>query len=98
MQNQHIVATVLQRVVVHMNNADLPVMKRRQRTAFSPNYIHSLDSTHMMLTALACKQDGARCFYARHQFPLKQWSMRSGHASFCMKDLAEAKHWGICLF
>ncbi|CAL8471810.1 g11352 [Coccomyxa elongata] len=57
-RNQHIVATVLQRVVVHMNNADLPVMKRRQRTAFSPNYIHSLDSTHMMLTALACKQDG----------------------------------------
>ncbi|BDA47730.1 probable DNA-directed RNA polymerase 2, chloroplastic/mitochondrial [Coccomyxa sp. Obi] len=57
-KSQHIVVTVLQRVVVHMKNADLPVLKRRQRTAFSPNYIHSLDSTHMMLTALACKQDG----------------------------------------
>lgn len=34
------------------------VTKGRQRSAFPPNYIHSLDSTHMMMTALRCKQEG----------------------------------------
>ncbi len=31
--------------------ADAPVDKRRQRTAFAPNYIHSLDGSHMLATA-----------------------------------------------
>lgn len=30
----------------------------KQRTAFPPNYIHSLDSTHMMLTACAAAKAG----------------------------------------
>jgi len=30
----------------------------KQRNAFPPNYIHSLDSTHMMLTALHCQHRG----------------------------------------
>ena len=34
-------------------------MKQRQRTAFPPNYIHSIDSSHMMLTAIACHEAGA---------------------------------------
>lgn len=42
------------------NNDDLPIMKQRQRTAFPPNYIHSIDSSHMMLTAIACRNEGAR--------------------------------------
>lgn len=33
------------------------VTKGRQRSAFPPNYIHSLDSTHMMMTALRCKEE-----------------------------------------
>lgn len=35
-----------------------PVTKARQRSAFPPNYIHSIDSAHMMRTALACKRAG----------------------------------------
>jgi len=31
---------------------------RKQQNAFPPNYIHSLDSTHMMLTSLFCHRDG----------------------------------------
>jgi DNA-directed RNA polymerase len=38
----------------------LPVIKAKQRTAFPPNYVHSLDSAHMMLTAIACNKAGAR--------------------------------------
>ncbi|GAA0151355.1 DNA-directed RNA polymerase [Lithospermum erythrorhizon] len=34
------------------------VMVKRQRTAFPPNFVHSLDGCHMMMTALACKKAG----------------------------------------
>ncbi|KAI3854603.1 hypothetical protein MKX03_005199 [Papaver bracteatum] len=34
------------------------VMIQRQRTAFPPNFVHSLDGSHMMMTALACKRAG----------------------------------------
>lgn len=37
---------------------EAPINKRAQRTAFPPNYIHSLDSSHMMLTALECNKRG----------------------------------------
>lgn len=30
----------------------------KQSTAFPPNFVHSLDATHMMLTANACNQHG----------------------------------------
>ena len=30
----------------------------KQRNAFPPNYVHSLDSTHMMMTALQCARHG----------------------------------------
>jgi hypothetical protein len=56
---QH-VRTLLQRLVLVENNDELPVMKQRQRTAFPPNFIHSIDSSHMMLTAIACRQEGER--------------------------------------
>ncbi|EFJ51345.1 hypothetical protein VOLCADRAFT_47196, partial [Volvox carteri f. nagariensis] len=35
-----------------------PVDPRRQRNGFPPNYIHSLDSAHMMMTALAVRRAG----------------------------------------
>lgn len=52
------VKTVLQSVVLNRHTDSLPVMKARQRSAFPPNYIHSIDSSHMMLTALACAEEG----------------------------------------
>jgi len=42
--------------IVVGKDEQLPVDTNRQRSAFPPNYIHSLDSTHMFLTALACKE------------------------------------------
>ncbi|KAJ7520204.1 hypothetical protein O6H91_20G072100 [Diphasiastrum complanatum] len=35
-----------------------PVMVQRQRSAFPPNFVHSLDGSHMMMTAVACKNAG----------------------------------------
>ena len=55
---------MLQRLKLMRDSDKLPVQKGRQRSAFPPNYIHSLDSSHMMLTALACKREGALHTYA----------------------------------
>lgn len=35
-----------------------PVDGRKQATAFPPNYIHSLDASHMLLSAIACNRAG----------------------------------------
>ena len=43
--------------IMHRTGAD-PVHKARQLQAFPPNFIHSLDATHMFLTALKCHEAG----------------------------------------
>lgn len=41
------------------NHSDLlPVSITRQKSAFPPNFVHSLDATHMFMTALDCKKKG----------------------------------------
>lgn len=42
---------------IHMQGGEA-VDKRAQRTAFPPNYIHSLDAAHMMMTAIQCYEQG----------------------------------------
>jgi DNA-directed RNA polymerase len=36
----------------------LPVAKQKQRSAFPPNFVHSLDATHMLMTTKIMKQKG----------------------------------------
>jgi DNA-directed RNA polymerase len=52
------VKTVMQTVQVVHNNDDLLVHVARQRSAFPPNFVHSLDSTHMLLTAIRLQRMG----------------------------------------
>ena len=40
--------------------------RRKQAAGVSPNYIHSLDSAHLMMTVLKCKQKGINSFAAIH--------------------------------
>ncbi|GJN93218.1 hypothetical protein Rhopal_006265-T1 [Rhodotorula paludigena] len=49
------VQTALQTVFIVDPSIPAEVDPRAQATAFPPNFIHSLDATHMMMTALACK-------------------------------------------
>ena len=49
------VQTALQTVFIVDPSIPAEVDARAQATAFPPNFIHSLDATHMMMTALACK-------------------------------------------
>lgn len=41
-----------------MSDVTTPPDTRKQASAMPPNYVHSLDSTHMMLTALHCQRFG----------------------------------------
>ena len=52
------VKTVVQTIILESDNDQLPVSVARQKSAFPPNYVHSLDSTHMMLTAMAVQREG----------------------------------------
>ncbi|KAK9448854.1 uncharacterized protein V1518DRAFT_306903 [Limtongia smithiae] len=52
------VSTNLQTVYISDPNELHPVNSRKQQAAFPPNFIHSLDATHMLLSALACGRNG----------------------------------------
>ena len=44
-------------LITNTTDAKVPPDPMKQRSAFPPNYVHSLDSTHMMYTANACGND-----------------------------------------
>ena len=52
----HPTAAVRQAVTLELESEGRPVHRMKQRTAFPPNFVHSLDSTHMMYTSLECKK------------------------------------------
>jgi len=54
----HIIVTFLQTISLTGNSDNLPIHKQRQVSAFPPNYVHSLDSSHMILTALEMDRRG----------------------------------------
>ncbi|KJZ77810.1 hypothetical protein HIM_02987 [Hirsutella minnesotensis 3608] len=56
--NSREVRTCLQAVVYNAEDVTDPVHRRKQLQAFPPNFIHSLDASHMMLSALQCNEKG----------------------------------------
>ena len=57
-RRQRTVVTVMQKICVVDETDDLQVHKNRQVTAFPPNFIHSLDSSHMLMTAIEMDRRG----------------------------------------
>ncbi|KAM1808968.1 hypothetical protein TB2_025453 [Malus domestica] len=55
---RHLIRTSLQVLALQRESNLIDV--RKQRTAFPPNFVHSLDGSHMMMTALACRDAGLR--------------------------------------
>ncbi|XP_042503767.1 DNA-directed RNA polymerase 3, chloroplastic-like isoform X1 [Macadamia integrifolia] len=53
---RHLIRTSLQ-VLALQRESDL-IDAKRQRTAFPPNFVHSLDGSHMMMTAISCRDAG----------------------------------------
>ncbi|KAI8352222.1 hypothetical protein B0O80DRAFT_499529 [Mortierella sp. GBAus27b] len=52
------VRTNLQSVTIKDPSQASPVNVQKQRTAFPPNFIHSLDATHMLMSAAGCVDAG----------------------------------------
>ena len=52
------IPTLMQMVFIEENNSTRPVDAMRQRSGFAPNFIHSLDASHMLMTANACYEAG----------------------------------------
>ena len=53
-----LINTCLQTLALKTPEASDPVNRRKQLQAFPPNFIHSLDASHMMLSALECGELG----------------------------------------
>ncbi|CDY07360.1 BnaA07g24390D [Brassica napus] len=53
---RHLVKTTLQVLTIKRDTEK--VKARKQMTAFAPNFVHSLDASHMMMTAVACNRAG----------------------------------------
>lgn len=51
------IMTSIQTVFISDPNSPAEVNAGKQASAFPPNFIHSLDATHMMLTALECRKN-----------------------------------------
>ncbi|KAF9405610.1 DNA-directed RNA polymerase [Podila epigama] len=52
------VKTNLQSLTIKDPSQASPVNVQKQRTAFPPNFIHSLDATHMLMSAVGCVEAG----------------------------------------
>lgn len=52
------IQTLMSNIYLQNPNAIGPVNVRKQTTAFPPNYIHSLDASHMLKSAIACNKAG----------------------------------------
>lgn len=52
------VHTVLGKLEVVASDETAPVHKQQQINGSAPNFVHSIDATHLMLTATACANDG----------------------------------------
>jgi len=52
------VKTLMQSITLSVDDDTLPVSIKKQRTAFPPNFVHSLDATHMLMTSLRMKEKG----------------------------------------
>lgn len=58
LKKPYTIVTLLQSIVLTNTSDSLPIHRQRQVTAFPPNYVHSLDSSHMLLTALEMDRRG----------------------------------------
>eukprot|EP01041_Mallomonas_annulata_P008967 gene8967-18555_t len=57
-ETSYTVQTLLQKVTLVHSDDVLPVNTMKQRSAFPPNYVHSLDASHMLLTSLKMRDRG----------------------------------------
>lgn len=52
------VATCVGDVYIGLDDESAPVKTGKQKDGLAPNFVHSIDSTHMLMTALDCRENG----------------------------------------
>ena len=57
-QAVQVVKTTIQTFSLSVEDDAMPVSRKKQRSAFPPNFVHSLDATHMLMTSLKMKERG----------------------------------------
>lgn len=60
------VDTALGRLTVYVNEPSAPINVRKQENSIVPNFVHSMDAAHMMLTVTRLHAEGLRHFAAVH--------------------------------
>lgn len=60
------ILTAIQSVFIADPNLPTQVDPAKQSAAFPPNFVHSLDATHMMLTALECRVSNSTFAISHH--------------------------------
>ena len=50
------ISTMLHSLCINETGEDCPVSIQRQANGLAPNYVHSLDASHMMMTAIAARE------------------------------------------
>lgn len=56
--SKYVVKTLMQRITLDRTGEHSPISGSRQRSAFAPNFVHSVDSSHMLMTAIECEKRG----------------------------------------
>ncbi|KAG9686714.1 DNA/RNA polymerase, partial [Aureobasidium melanogenum] len=84
------VKTNLQNIALQEPSAIDPVSKRKQLQGFPPNFIHSLDATHMMLSAIKCDENNIAFASIHDSF----WTHACdiNHLSVVLRDAFVAMH------
>ncbi|KAH0398747.1 DNA/RNA polymerase, partial [Aureobasidium melanogenum] len=84
------VKTNLQNIALQEPTAIDPVSKRKQLQGFPPNFIHSLDATHMMLSAIKCNENNIAFASIHDSF----WTHACdiNHLSVVLRDAFVAMH------
>ncbi|KAI4729179.1 DNA/RNA polymerase [Aureobasidium sp. EXF-10728] len=84
------VKTNLQHIALQEPSAIDPVSKRKQLQGFPPNFIHSLDATHMMLSAIKCNENNIAFASIHDSF----WTHACdvNHLSVVLRDAFVAMH------
>lgn len=54
----HTVRTIMQTITLSSSDESLPVNGSKQKSAFAPNFVHSLDASHMLMTANKMRDRG----------------------------------------
>lgn len=65
-----------QRIVLMLKYEGDELNRRKQSSGIAPNFVHSLDASHMMLTTVACRNEGINSLAMVHD----SYGTHAGHA------------------